>query len=33
MSTVLPILILMASIVLLLAALTVGIELDDGDDE
>lgn len=33
MSTVLPLLILIAAIVALLAALAVGIELDEEDDE
>lgn len=33
MSTVLPLLILIAAVVLLLAALAVGIELDEEEDE
>ena len=33
MSTVLPLLILIAAVVLLLAALAVSIELDEEDDE
>lgn len=33
MSTVLPLLILIAAVVALLAALAVGIELDEEDDE